>query len=102
MQNDIQIHGHEVMRMMLDSGSAYTRQTLRQAIIDRFGAEARFFTCSAENLTAEGLIEFLAERGKFVPGAAGFNTASTKMCHHDHDHDYDHDHAPAHDHEPAG
>jgi len=98
MHNDTQIHGHEVMQMMLDSGSAYSRETLRQAIIDRFGAEARFFTCSAEDMTAEALIEFLAERGKFVPGAVGFNTASTKMCHHDHGHD----HAQAHDHEPAG
>jgi probable metal-binding protein len=87
MHNDSQIHGHEVMLMMLDSGSAYTRESLRQAILDRFGPEARFFTCSAENLTAEGLVEFLAERGKFVPGTAGFNTAPTKMCHHDHDHE---------------
>jgi probable metal-binding protein len=92
MHNDTQIHGHEVMQMMLDSGSAYTRETLREAIIGRFGAEARFFTCSAENLTAEELIEFLAERGKFVPEAAGFNTAATKMCQHDHEHEHEQDH----------
>ena len=87
MHNDTQIHGHEVMQMMLDSGSAYTRETLRQAIIDRFGAEARFFTCSAEDMTAEALIEFLAERGKFIPSEEGFHTAPTKMCQHDHEHD---------------
>jgi probable metal-binding protein len=92
MQNDIQIHGHEVMQMMLDSGSAYTRESLRQAIIDRFGAEARFFTCSAEDLTAEALIEFLAERGKFISSEEGFNTAPAKMCHHDHDHEHEHEH----------
>jgi probable metal-binding protein len=100
MHNDTQVHGHEVMQMMLDSGSAYTRETLRQAIIDRFGVEARFFTCSAEDMTAEALIEFLAERGKFVSSEEGFNTAPTKICHHDHDHE--HEHELEHERERAG
>ena len=30
------IHGHEVMRMMLETGVAYDESSLEQAIVDRF------------------------------------------------------------------
>lgn len=41
------IHGHEVLQMMISSGESYTVATLEAAIIDRFGKEVRFHTCSA-------------------------------------------------------
>lgn len=56
-------HGHEVLAMM--QGHSYTEKSLLEAIIEKFGAEDRFYTCSAENLTAQGLIDFLKEHGKF-------------------------------------
>jgi probable metal-binding protein len=83
MQSNNQIHGHEVMQMMLASGVTYTRHSLREAILERFGSEARFFTCSAEHLTADGLIDFLAGRGKFVETSSGFTTDPAHVCHHD-------------------
>ena len=49
-------HGHEVLAMM--QGNAYTEEGLLKAIIEQFGPDERFYTCSAENLTAQGLIEF--------------------------------------------
>lgn len=84
------IHGHEVMQMMVDSGASYTTSSLRDAIHQRFGVEARFHTCSAENMTADELMEFLAARGKFVPTDGGFATSADKMCSHgDHEHHHD-------------
>lgn len=80
------IHGHEVMHMMLESGQDYTRATLKKAIQGRFGQDARFYTCSASDLDADGLIDFLAARGKFVESGQGFKTAADKMCSHDHEH----------------
>ncbi len=77
-----QIHGHEVMQMMLQSGTAYTRTTLLNDIVSTFGRDSRFFTCSADNLTAEGLIDFLQAKGKFVPCDSGFRTSSDLMCSH--------------------
>ncbi|MEI7733270.1 MAG: YecH family metal-binding protein [Verrucomicrobiota bacterium] len=77
-----QIHGHEVMQMMLQSGKAYSRATLLADIIAKFGSEARFHTCSAENLTPEGIIDFLQARGKFVPSPEGFQTSADLMCKH--------------------
>lgn len=75
------IHGHEVLDMM--QGHSYTEKSLLEAIIDRFGAEERFYTCSAENLTAQGLIDFLKEHGKFMPMEEGFTVDRTKVCAND-------------------
>ena len=32
-----QVHGHEVMRMMIEQGTSYTRETLRDAMVEKFG-----------------------------------------------------------------
>ena len=77
-----EIHGHEVMHMMVDSGVAYDEASLEAAIHAKFGESARFCTCSASGMTAKQLIEFLAARGKFVPSREGFSTDPTKICDH--------------------
>ncbi|MHC1769633.1 MAG: YecH family metal-binding protein [Verrucomicrobiia bacterium] len=77
-----QIHGHEVMQMMLQSGKAYTRSSLFAEITATFGPDARFYTCSAQNLTPEGIIDFLQARGKFVLRDDGFQTTPDLMCNH--------------------
>ncbi|HWH72177.1 MAG TPA: YecH family metal-binding protein [Candidatus Sulfotelmatobacter sp.] len=77
-----QIHGHEVMQMMLTSGKTYTKESLVADIIQKFGADTRFHTCSAEEMTAEQLVAFLESKGKFVPQAGGFQTAADRMCQH--------------------
>lgn len=56
------IHGHEVLQMMISSDESYTVATLEAAIIARFGKEARFHTCSAENLSAAELVAFCRKR----------------------------------------
>lgn len=70
------------MQMMLELNRAFTCASLREAIVERFGSEARFHTCSAENMTADELIESLAQRGKFVERDSGFNTAPDRICNH--------------------
>lgn len=76
------IHGHEVMRMMIDEGRTYTSATLVAAIVARYGAGARFYTCAAENMTAAELVEFLTARGKFSPRDEGFAMDEHKLCTH--------------------
>lgn len=76
------IHGHEVMEMMLASPHSYTKNSLCEAITIKFGEEARYYTCSQENMTAEDLVDFLESRGKFVETDTGFNTRPDKMCNH--------------------
>lgn len=76
-------HGHEVLHMM--EGNSYTtKQQLIDAIIARFGADERFYTCSADDLTAAQLVDFLEARGKFMPATSStdFTVDITKVCNH--------------------
>jgi probable metal-binding protein len=77
-----QIHGHDVIAMMVASNATYTRDSLRKAIISEFGAATRFHTCSAENMDAAQLIDFLAERGKFTEKAGGLCINPATVCQH--------------------
>ena len=72
------IHAHEVLRMM--EGNSYSEESLNGAIKARFGDDARFHTCSAENLTSIEIIEFLTKKGKFKPTEDGFTMDITKVC----------------------
>lgn len=76
------IHGHEVMHFMLESGNSFNRDSLKAAIDTRFGSDARFHTCSAQDMDASQLIDLLAARGKFIDRGDGFNTAADKICKH--------------------
>ncbi len=74
----MQVHAHEILRMM--EGKSYTIATLKDAIIQKFGAQARFNTCSAEGMDADAIIEFLAAKGKFKPAEDGFTMDIAKVC----------------------
>jgi probable metal-binding protein len=76
------IHGHDVLDYIIASGATYTRGTLAAAMRTRFGADARYHTCSAEGMTAEQLIEFLIARGKFCGSEAGFTVDTGRVCQH--------------------
>ena len=77
-----QIHGHDVLDFMAASGRSFTRDTLAAAIRERFSAGAQFHTCSANGMSAEQLIEFLAQRGKFCGTDEGFTVATDRVCSH--------------------
>lgn len=76
------IHAHEIMHMMLEQDGAFSRESLARAIVDRFGADATFRSCSASGMDVPAVIDFLESRGKFVVRDAGFNTATDKICDH--------------------
>lgn len=76
------IHGHEVMDAMQASGRLFTRESLAAFISERFGPHSRFHTCSADGMTASELVNFLAERGKFVGTEEGFTLNPVRVCQH--------------------
>ncbi len=73
-----QIHAHEILRMM--EGNTYTTASLKEAIINKFGIDARFNTCSAEGMNADAIIDFLANKGKFKSLDNGFTMDIAKVC----------------------
>lgn len=78
----MEIHAHEVMRMMLETDAGFSRESLGDAIVGRFGADARFYACSLAGMSVSEVIDFLEARGKFVARADGFNTAPDRICSH--------------------
>lgn len=76
------IHAHEVMHMMLEQDGEFSRESLSRAIIDRFGADAKFCSCSAAGMDVPRVIDFLERRGKFVARGDGFSTLESNICDH--------------------
>ena len=64
-----QLHAHEVLHMM--EGNSYSESSLKEAIIQKFGEHQHFYTCSAEDMDVDKLIEFLKAKGKFMPADDG-------------------------------
>jgi probable metal-binding protein len=78
-----QIHGHEVMQMLIDLNEPQSKVAFKEEIETKFGAEARFYTCSADNLSSAELIEFLDKKGKFFYSDDGkFTTNPGQICNH--------------------
>lgn len=75
-------HVHDIMQMMMESGEVYTRESLKKAIIDKFGVATTYCSCSINLMSADGAIDFLEGRGKFIPVEKGFYTNESKRCSH--------------------
>lgn len=74
------LHAHEVLDMM--GTKTYTEELLKKEILEKFGEDTLFYTCSAEDMNAEELIAFLKQKGKFKPQEDGFAFDETKRCNH--------------------
>jgi probable metal-binding protein len=75
-----QVHGHEILRLLHDANPPLTRSELAQEVQRRFGANARFCTCSADSMTLDELIAFLAARGKLVEHEGCLIADISQMC----------------------
>lgn len=77
-----EIHGHEVLQMMVESGRTFSRMSLIEAIHQQFGREARFHTCSGGGLNSEQLVDTLTAKGKFTGSADAFVFNPANSCSH--------------------
>jgi probable metal-binding protein len=59
-----QIHGHEIIGLVSAYPEGIAAGTLADIAAGKFGAGARFFTCSAEDMSLLELLAFLGERDK--------------------------------------
>lgn len=57
--------------------------TLTDIVAHDFGADARFFTCSAENMLLPELVSFLVERDKFQLRDGLLFPGNSPACNHD-------------------
>ena len=80
------IHGHQVIHLIHDHASTaqpLTRQTLTEEVARRFGADARFHTCSAHGMTLDQLLHFLVVRQKVVERDGRLIVNIGEVCSHD-------------------
>tara|TARA_B110000879_G_scaffold176198_1_gene229946 strand:+ start:1495 stop:1734 length:240 start_codon:yes stop_codon:yes gene_type:complete len=75
-------HVHDIMQMMMETGEVYTRESLENAIVHKFGITTTFHSCSENGMTATDAVTFLEGRGKFIPTEEGFYTDESKKCSH--------------------
>jgi len=76
------VHGHDVLEMVLSAPQPLTLEALEAQVGERFGADARFHTCSASGLSFRELIDFLHLRGKLVPASGGLAADRSQICDH--------------------
>lgn len=74
------IHGHEIILLVAGAKRALTHKDLHDEVARRFGAGARFCTCSADGMTLDQLLAFLAERGKVVEQNGRMVADVGRMC----------------------
>ena len=82
MQTREEIHGHEVLEMMVNAGRPFSRASLIEAIDRQFGETARFFICSGGGMTSAELVDTLAAKGKFTGSAEAFVFNPAMRCNH--------------------
>jgi probable metal-binding protein len=58
------IHGHEIIELVDGHPEGIASGTLTEAVAQKFGTDALFFTCSAENMSLPELLTFLGDRDK--------------------------------------
>lgn len=76
------IHGHDVMHLIADSKLVLSKAAWAVEIDKKFGASARFHTCSAKNMTATELLDFIHARGKFTGSEQAMALDASAICTH--------------------
>jgi probable metal-binding protein len=77
-----EIHGHEAIALIRALPTPLDRTALVQLLEEHFGPTTRFFTCSASDMTAAGLVAFLVERGKLTSRAGKLVFDPARSCGH--------------------
>lgn len=82
MANTIQIHAHDVLRLIDEKPGAFDAATLPMKLREIFGMEATYYACSAADMSAEDLLSFLFGRAKIteIEGRLYLNRAN--ICQH--------------------
>lgn len=76
------VHGHDVLDMLSAANPPLTVAAFEAEATRRWGAEARFHTCSVGGMKLPELLSFLLARGKVVERDGRLITDPSKVCNH--------------------
>ncbi len=60
------IHGHNVLKLIKSQNEPMSQQQLLNALTEHFGEDSRYHTCSAQELSAEELLQIFIKKGKLA------------------------------------
>ena len=75
------IHGHRVLEILEGSDNPLSIEQLREVVVDRYGEDARFHTCSSQSMPFEELLVFLSDRNKVFEVNGRIDAAPNRSCH---------------------
>ncbi len=76
------VHGHEVLDLIAAANPPLTRSAFEAEAQRRWGADARYHTCSVAGMTLGELVHFLLSHGKVVERNGQLATDPSKICDH--------------------
>jgi probable metal-binding protein len=76
------IHGHDIIDLIRSAPAGFTPEDLATEVTNRFGAAARFHTCSAGGMTLDQLLQFLFMRNKITEREGKLWIVEENVCNH--------------------
>ncbi|MCY9873679.1 YecH family metal-binding protein [Vibrio barjaei] len=74
------IHAHKVLNLLREQ--PMTRELLEKTVIEQFGTEARFRTCSREGFDLDSLLAFFVEKQKVIENQGVWELNIERVCSH--------------------
>ncbi|MGR5221058.1 YecH family metal-binding protein [Vibrio parahaemolyticus] len=74
------IHAHKVLNLLRDQ--SMTREQLEQKVIELFGDDAQFRTCSREGFDLDSLLAFFIEKQKVLENHGVWELNVERVCSH--------------------
>ncbi|MBK1879891.1 YecH family metal-binding protein [Pelagicoccus mobilis] len=76
------IHAHEILEMMIRTGKKYSNESLSAEIIEVFGEDSTFHTCSGHGLDPYDIVQHLWGKRKFTGTPEEFVFLPGNRCSH--------------------
>ena len=76
------IHAHEILEMMVRTGKTYSNESLSSEIVEVFGEDVTFRTCSGHGLDPYDIVRHLWMKGKFTGDPEAFLFLASSRCGH--------------------
>ncbi|WP_070962924.1 YecH family metal-binding protein [Vibrio sonorensis] len=74
------IHAHSVLNLLQES--PMTKDDLTAKVLEEFGADALFHTCSLSDLDFDTLFSFFVNRQKIVEAEGKWALNAARVCNH--------------------
>lgn len=74
------VFGHELITLVVEMGGTAGVEALRQAAVGRFGADAVYGNCHGDRFDFDGVLSFLAWKGKIALRGDSVSVGAVPAC----------------------